>query len=115
MVKPGGTGGEIDFAETDVGSGGMNAFLHPPKHDRKQQSFHQALDVAQWHTYALEWTPTHLTGYIDGHLWYDVTDPQLQPGGPMSPTIQLDANDSGGLAPATMDVDWLHVYAPPAG
>lgn len=114
-VKPGGSGGEIDFAEADVGSGQVSAYLHPPTSDADQKVFQQPVDLSQWHVYAVEWTPTHITGWIDGQQWYEVNDPVVQPGGPMSPCLQLDANTPGGLQPATMDVDWIHVYPPPPG
>ncbi|MFC5140348.1 glycoside hydrolase family 16 protein [Actinomycetospora rhizophila] len=114
-VKPGGTGGEIDFAETDVGSGQVSTFLHPPTSDADRKAFRQPVDLSQWHNYAVEWTPTRIAGWIDGQQWYDVTDPVVQPGGPMTPCVQLDANTPSGLQPAVMETDWIHIYPPPPG
>lgn len=110
-VTAGGTGGELDFAEADTGSGLMTAHMHPPS-GGKQQQYTRPLDLAQWHTYAIQWTPTTISGWIDGTPWYSTSTPALQPGGPMNLAIQLDANEPSGLVPATMDVDWVHIYPP---
>lgn len=104
-------GGEYDYAETDIGDHGVEAFIHHPANTVVQDHYGSPqLDLAQWHTYALAWTPTAITGYIDGVQWFSDTNPSAQAPGGMHATIQLDNNNGGGMMPATMDVDWFHVW-----
>ena len=59
----------------------------------------------------LEWSPTSLAGYLDGHEWFRDTHPHAQPPGPMHQTIQLDNfHRSGGMETAHMDVRWYREY-----
>ncbi|MCW2820162.1 MAG: hypothetical protein JWR42_2949 [Marmoricola sp.] len=92
----------------------------------KQQSHSEALtavgSVSGWHTYALDWSPTHLRWYLDGRLVFERT-PTTTPwfteaftrpfflrlnlalGGrwPGSPTAQTEL-------PASFDVDYVRVW-----
>ena len=108
------SGGEYDFAETDVGDAHVNFYVHHPTVSGVvQDDYSHFHDITQWHTYAIDWAPGHVRGYIDGVLWFDNTDRAAQAPGPMYGAIQLD-NTTGwkGLQPAVMDVDWYRVYAP---
>ncbi|GAB3701368.1 glycoside hydrolase family 16 protein [Mariniluteicoccus flavus] len=105
--------GEYDFAETNNGSSSMGAFLHYPNGTPAggQVEFHQAVDIASWHNYAIEWAPDHISGYIDGVEWFRTTDPKVQAPGPMHATAQLD-NFHGGQThnKGYLDVDWYRVW-----
>jgi hypothetical protein len=105
-------GGEYDYAETDIGDHGVEAFIHHPADTVVQDHYSSPqLDLAQWHTYAIAWTPTAITGYIDGVQWFSDTNSNAQAPGGMHATIQLDNSNGGDMMPATMDVDWFHVWA----
>ena len=42
-----------------------------------------AVDATQWHTYAVSWTPTQITTYVDGTPIFTTTDTATFPPGPM--------------------------------
>lgn len=108
-------GGEVDYAETDAGTTSMAAFLHygdgSPAGAQHAYDLPGALDLTQWHNYAVEWTADHLAGYVDGREWFRDTSGEVQPPGPMHQTIQLDDfHPEGNLNPAALAVDWLRLY-----
>ncbi|MFC5996250.1 family 16 glycosylhydrolase [Pseudonocardia hispaniensis] len=104
-------GGEIDFAETTSASKDVSFFLHYSS-SNQQKYAKKALDITQWHNYAVEWTPQGVKGYIDGEEWFSSTEQHTLPPGKMNPTIQLDYFPSGGSPkPTEMYVDWMRVYA----
>jgi len=76
-----------------------------------QERYQATVDMTQWHTYALDWQPGHIIGYIDGVQWFDDTDPAAQAPEPMHGNIQLDNFFGADMQPAHMDVDWYRVYA----
>ena len=113
--------GEYDFYE--LGTPGQNSlvafmhFPHPGTTVVQQRRFEKiGVDMGQWHNVALEWTPQHLKGFIDGEEWFvtsgganDVRrDIQTMPSG--HGTIQLDNFDGTSQTPATIEVDWYRVY-----
>lgn len=105
-------GGEYDYAETDIGSQGVDAFIHHPANTVIQDHYTSPnLDLTQWHNYALSWTPTAITGYIDGVQWFTDNATSAQAPGSMHGTIQLDNNSGTNMSPATMDVDYFHVWS----
>lgn len=108
-------GGEDDYAETDIGSGQMEVFIHWPGNDGSAQSTaSKKLDITQWHNYAVERSGSAVTGWIDGEQWFRFTGQVLNVPGPLHPTIQLDCFDSKAkMQPANQDVDWIRIYAPP--
>jgi hypothetical protein len=59
----------------------------------------------------VEWSPTKITGYIDGVKWYEDTTPANIANVSMHQTIQLDWFPNGtATTPSQMDVDWVRVY-----
>lgn len=119
--------GEYDFLEVDVGDQSANAWLHYPHPplpggDIEQEQATQAgVNVAEFHNYALEWTPTSLVGYLDGIEWFRFSDGEGPNGrGPIQGmpaghlTIQLDDFfPEAGLQQAYLDVEWARVYSAP--
>lgn len=102
--------GEIDYAETD-GAWNVIKFFHHYSCENKQTSAQKALDVSQFHNYAVEWTDKGIVGYVDGVKWFEDRDPAHQPPGPMHQTLQLDwFPDSTADGAGEMRVDWVRVY-----
>jgi Glycosyl hydrolases family 16 len=106
-------GGEIDYAEADAGAHAVSAYLHYANGTPggAQESHETLVDLSGWHNYALEWTPDHVAGYVDGRLWFRTTSNSVQPPGPMHQAIQLDALAGAPLSGAELNVAWLRVYS----
>jgi beta-glucanase (GH16 family) len=106
-------GGEVDYTEVNIGDTHDTAFIHHPTSSGTVQDQYTSatMDLTQWHDYAVEWTPTAINGYIDGVKWFSDSKPGSQPPVAMHQTIQLDNNDGTHEMPATMDVDWFHLYS----
>lgn len=109
-------GGEIDFMEMgDDARRTTDAFVHYGEDNRQVHGSVQA-DATRWHNWAVEWSPSSITTYLDGKEWYRTTDTAVQPPGPMHLCIQLDWFPEGGTVKrSTMQVDWVREYAVDAG
>jgi hypothetical protein len=105
-------GGEIDFMEMgDAARRTTHAFVHYGK-DNRQVHGSVATDATRWHNWAVEWTPSSITTYLDGREWFRTTDPAVQPPGPMHLCLQLDWFPKGGAVQRSeMQVDWVREYA----
>ncbi|MFP3463850.1 glycoside hydrolase family 16 protein, partial [Arthrobacter globiformis] len=103
---------EIDYAESTSDTALVKFFLHYACSGSSKQTYaSKAVDTTQWHNYAVEWTPTGITGYIDGVKTFTDTNPAHQPSGSMHQTLQLDwFPDGTRLTPSQMQVDWVRVY-----
>ncbi|OLM16300.1 hypothetical protein Ae707Ps1_0558 [Pseudonocardia sp. Ae707_Ps1] len=114
--------GEYDFLENGApGEQCAEAFIHYP-HGRGaiQQEFVRETDcgepLSEWHNVAVEWTPDHIKGFIDGEEWFSFSGGaqagrraiQDMPSGHL--TIQLDNFFGGDMQPATYEVDWVRIY-----
>jgi hypothetical protein len=103
--------GEIDYAET-TGSFSIVNFFHHYSCANSQTSSNKAIDVTQFHNYAVDWSPTGITGYVDGVKWFEDVTPAHQPPGSMHQTLQLDwFPDATADGTGQMLVDWVRVYA----
>jgi Glycosyl hydrolases family 16 len=105
-------GGEIDFMEMgDETRRTTDGFVHYGA-DNRQVHGSVETDATQWHNWAVEWTPSAITMFLDGREWYRTTDRAVQPPGPMHLCIQLDWFPKGGsVQRSTMQVDWVREYA----
>ena len=106
--------GEIDFMEIlDPQRQTVTASLNhrDPKYpDPEDPNFRASIqiDATQWHSWAVEWTPNRVAGYVDGNQWFEATD--HIPQNPMHLCIQLD-NFGGDLAEGGQQtVDWVRQY-----
>jgi hypothetical protein len=107
--KGGSKAGEIDFAETTSAASSVSFFLHHDSGDQK--SAKKQVDLTQWHNYAVEVTSKRVTGYVDGQKWFESTDSDTLPRGPVHPVIQLDWFPKGDPPkPTEMQVDWMRIY-----
>ena len=103
--------GEVDYFETTGDWNIIKFFLHYSCAN-SQVSAEKALDLSQFHNYAVDWQPGLMVGYVDGVEWFRTTDPAHMPPGPMHQTLQLDwFPDSTADGSAQMVVDWVRVYA----
>ncbi|WP_335970491.1 glycoside hydrolase family 16 protein [Streptomyces sp. CA2R106] len=117
--------GEYDYLEDEVPGGDCaQANIHYPQDagvPTQQESAQKCgVDMTQWHDVAVEWTPDHVTGYLDGAEWYSFSGGAddvrrcIQCAGSLHQTLQLDAvrdNDTDPVQSAVYEVDWARVYA----
>ena len=88
----------------------LEFFLHYSSKN-SQTSGSKAVDLTQWHNYAVEWADGRVIGYLDGRPWFRSTDGSTLPPGRMHLAIQLDYfPDRGSPQPTRMDVDYARTY-----
>jgi beta-glucanase (GH16 family) len=116
---------ELDMSE-DNGSNrtGTLATLHYGKHDKHWSAFLSHLNLTQWHTLGVEWTPGKLQYTVDGRVW-ETMQGNVVPAVPMVLDIQTEAwpcRGTWGRCPnastprvVRMRVDWVVAYAPAGG
>lgn len=104
-------GGEVDYAEVfDPARQELNFFLHYGPDNLQLHSGTQ-VDTTQWHHFAVEWTPDHITGFVDGEQFFYTDQRETLPPRAMHQTIQLDWFPSEGVQDgALMEVDWIRQY-----
>ncbi|WP_070017973.1 glycoside hydrolase family 16 protein [Streptomyces nanshensis] len=114
--------GEYDFLEnTAPGEKCAKAFIHYP-HDpnaevQQEPAESCGVNLTEWHNVAVEWTPDHVKGFVDGKEWFsfsggenDVRD-CIQCAPSMHQTIQLDNFFGEGMQTAAYEVDWTRAYS----
>ena len=112
---------EIDFAEDGGGNRSqINATLHYGANDN-QISRTWKVDMTQWHTLGVEWTPGRLVYTLDGNEWGQTSTSQV-PAQLMELDIQTQAGtcgqidtpcpDAGTPQHVVMQVDWVVAYRP---
>jgi len=106
---------EIDFSETLGKLTFTSATLH---YGRSNVMVHRTIniDMTQWHTWGVIWTPTNITYLVDGHDWGEVTQSSQIPRVPMTLDMEqrtrCTINRQCPSAPVTMQVDWVAEYVP---
>ena len=116
------SGGEIDIAEGwNWTRQSVSSFTHNGA-DNHATGFAYHYDFTQWHTFAVDWLPDHVTYFIDGVPQYTLrTDPDpaknyVPSTEKMHLVLQNDEYDSrmSSTTPrtVTMHVDWVRQYAP---
>jgi outer membrane protein OmpA-like peptidoglycan-associated protein len=106
---------EIDFDETYGGDTSTQATLH---YTSANLEIHDNLtiDMTQWHTWGIVWTPDSIIYTVDGNEWASITTPADIPDQPMILNIQQQTWCSSGFAcptaSASTDVDWVALYSP---
>ncbi|MHB1905295.1 MAG: glycoside hydrolase family 16 protein [Acidimicrobiales bacterium] len=111
---------EIDFSETSGAIDGSTAsdIWAASGSGRSQVQSHVAVDMTQWHTWGVIWTPSTITYTVDGRVWGEVTNTGSIPSIPMTLDIQQQTWCSAGYAcpsaPQSMQVDWVAEYVPGA-
>ena len=106
---------EIDFNETYGGTDYSMATVH---YTAANIETHRTVyvDMTQWHTWGLIWSPTSITYTVDGNVWGIVNDPAAIPNQMMTLHVQQQTWCQSGSAcptsPQTMQVDWVAEFAP---
>jgi hypothetical protein len=106
-------GGEVDFMEmSDDKRQSTDMFLHYGEGNDQEQGTVD-IDATQWHDWAVEWTPTSITAFVDGKEWWKTTKVDILPPGPMHLCIQLDwfPEGTGDVTPTRMEVAWVKQYS----
>jgi len=106
---------EIDFSETRGVTSGTSATLH---YGSTNQAIQRSLtiDMSEWHTWGVIWTPTSITYTVDGTTWGTVDTASEIPSQPMTLDLQQQTWCASGWAcpsdPQSLLVDWVAEYAP---
>jgi beta-glucanase (GH16 family) len=107
---------EIDFNETGGATIGTSATVHWGSASNQDQRGDNTVDMTQWHTWGVIWTPTSITYTVDGQVWGTVTVASEIPNQPMVLDLQQQTWCSSGFAcptsPESMLIDWVAEYAP---
>ena len=105
-------GGEIDFMEiqNDPNRTYTSTALHYSAQNLWETSSVN-VDATQWHNYAVKWTPTEITAYVDGVPYFTSTDTSHFPPGPMHLAMQLDVGGSDIAAGGKFKIAWARQYA----
>jgi beta-glucanase (GH16 family) len=113
-------GGEIDFAEIPNGQRDEAHFVLHYGKDNSQVGTTTPGDFTQWHDYAVEWTPDHVAGFIDGQEIFRSTERATIPPRSMHLAIQQDIGPYGknwipprdATTPdqVRLQVDWVRIY-----
>jgi beta-glucanase (GH16 family) len=106
---------EIDFNETYGTTSSTMATLHYSSSN--QQIQHSlSIDMTQWHTWGVIWTPSSITYTVDGAVWATVTNAADIPNTPMYLSLQTQtwcASDwACPTSPQSLQVDWVAEYSP---
>ncbi|GAA4234429.1 hypothetical protein FHR32_002950 [Streptosporangium album] len=101
------TGEEIDFLGVMDRPGKWRANFYLQTPEGEEQSYSE-VDMTDWHTYAVENSPSGVVGYLDGQEWFRSSRSVRNT---MSPCLQLDwFPGHGSPGEAWMEVDWLRIY-----
>ena len=111
-----GTGGngEIDFPELDLDSSAVKGFVHFQDATRRDDQYasQTSVDISDWHTYTIEWSPDLVVFLLDGIEVGRTTE--RVPNSPMHWVLQTETSikkatpaDSSG----TLEIDWVSVWA----
>jgi beta-glucanase (GH16 family) len=107
---------EIDFNETGGGITSSTAtnIWAASGSSRSQSQSQLSIDMTQWHTWGVIWTPTSITYTVDGRAWGTFTVASEVPSQPMTLDLQQQTWCSSGWAcpatPQSMQVDWVAEY-----
>src|ERR1019366_2651629 len=108
---------EIDFNETGGQATSTTAtnIWAVSGNSRSQSQVSLTINMTQWHTWGVVWTPTSITYTVDGHAWGSFTNASEVPQQPMWLTPQQQTWCGWGYAcptaPDSMQVDWVVDYA----
>jgi beta-glucanase (GH16 family) len=104
---------EIDFDESGGTTGGTTSTVHFGA-SNNQDHRSVSIDMTQWHTWGVVWSPTAITYTVDGQVWASVNVPSEIPNQAMTLDIDQQTWCSTGTAcptsPQSQLVDWVAEY-----
>jgi len=106
---------EVDFNESGGTTSQTSATLHFGSNNGQDQR-RLNIDLTQWHTWGVIWTPTSVTYTVDGREWGSVHVASEISDVPM--TLDLtqqtwcSSNYACPNAPQSMQIDWVAEYTP---
>ncbi len=105
---------EVDFNETSGTTTGTSATVHFGATNGEDQRT-LSIDMTQWHTWGVIWSPSSIEYTVDGHVWGIVTKASEIPDQPMTLDLQQQTWCASGwacpTAPQSMQVDWVAEYS----
>ncbi len=105
---------EIDFNETTYS--GITGTVATDHYDANNDQINLPLtiDMTQWHTWGVIWSPSSIIFTVDGNEWGSVTVPSEIPDQPMTLDITQQTWCTWGFdcpsAPQSTQVDWVAEY-----
>lgn len=106
---------EIDFNENGGSTSNTSATLHYSGTNQMSQNFVK-INMTQWHTWGVIWTPTMVTLVVDGREWAKYAVPSEIPHQAMTLDFEQRTSCSKGReCPSglqSMVIDWVAEYAP---
>jgi hypothetical protein len=104
---------ELDFNETGGTASSTSATVHYGlKNEIDQRKV--SIDMTQWHTWGVIWTPTEITFTVDGQIWGTINLAWEIPDVPMNLDFEQRAvcseNRQCPTAPVSMLVNWVAEY-----
>jgi hypothetical protein len=106
---------EIDFNESAGSVTSSSSTIHwsPINHIEQR---HLSINMEQWHTWGLVWTPSAVTYIVDGQVWGRITNPNEITKTPMTLDLEQIAlcslHRECPTRPVSMLVDWVSEYSP---
>jgi hypothetical protein len=105
---------EVDFNESSGATNATSATVHWGSTNNQDQR-KLTIDLTQWHTWGVVWTPTSITYTVDGKVWGTITNASEIPTIAMTLDLQQQTWCSSGWAcpsaPQSMLVDWVAEYS----
>jgi hypothetical protein len=108
---------EIDFNETGGSVTSTGSSVHVTQSILViRRSVH--VDMTQWHTWGVIWTPSYILYTVDGRIWGEVKGasyiPKIAMTLDMESRQECEENRQCPTAPELMEIDWVAEYAPTA-
>jgi hypothetical protein len=104
---------ELDFNETGGSDTSTSATVHYGLTDEIDQR-KVNIDMTQWHTWGVIWTPTAITLTVDGQVWGVINLAWEIPNKPMNLDFEQRAlcseNRQCPTEPVSMQIDWVAEY-----
>ena len=109
---------EIDFNETYGSAAATSGTVHWSSNNTQYHS-NININMMQWHTWGVVWTPTSIKYTVDGNVWDTVSSSSAQiPNVPMHLALQQQTWCAASpayacpTAPESMQINWVAVYTP---
>jgi hypothetical protein len=104
---------EIDFNESGGSLTSSSSTIHfSAVNEIDQRSI--LINMSQWHTWGVVWTPKIVSYVVDGQVWGTITTPSEISKIPMTLDLEQRSRCSTGYQcpahPVNMDIDWVAEY-----